>query len=85
MLENQSSNWGREEERSLQDRPLLLCFEFGLTKPTFSNEGQQRRGFVNRITKRATVLVQDKKGTPYSDGKRYVKYYVPLNQLRRAS
>ena len=52
---------------------------------TFSNEGQQRRGFVNRITKRATVLVQDKKGTPYSDGKRYVKYYVPLNQLRRAS
>lgn len=50
----------------------------------FKTEGRQRRGYVNRITKRATVLVPDKTGTRYSDGKRYAKYYVPLNRLKRA-
>jgi hypothetical protein len=51
---------------------------------TFKIEGKQRRGFVNRITKRATVLVPDKAGTRYCDGKCYAKYYVPLNRLKRA-
>lgn len=38
-------------------------------------------GFVNRITKRATVLVEDECSPLYSDGKRYAKFYVPIAQL----
>ena len=40
-------------------------------------------GFVNRITRRATVLVASQKGTCYSDGQRYLKFYVPLKNLLR--
>jgi len=36
---------------------------------------------VNRITKRATVLVEDERGMRYSDGKRYAKFYVPVASL----
>lgn len=52
---------------------------------SFKDEGKQLLGFVNRITKRATILVENKKGTPYSDGKRYVKYYVPISRLQRST
>ncbi len=38
-------------------------------------------GFVNRISKRATILVECKTGIAYSDGKRYKKYYVPIHRL----
>ena len=41
-------------------------------------------GFVNRITKRATVLVEDDCAPLYSYGKRYAKYYVPISQLEPA-
>ncbi|QEG23992.1 hypothetical protein [Mariniblastus fucicola] len=51
---------------------------------TFSIRGERYRGVVNRITKRATVLVKDPRGIEYSDGHRYSKFYVPLPQLRRA-
>jgi len=44
----------------------------------------RHEGTVNRITKRATVLVEDPEGEPYSDGKRYRKYLVPLQLLTRA-
>jgi hypothetical protein len=37
---------------------------------------------VNRITRRATILVEDSRGERFSDGKRYLKYYVPIHQLR---
>lgn len=50
----------------------------------FSADGANRRGIVNRITKRATVLVKDPTGTRYTDGECYSKYYVPLPMLRRA-
>ena len=50
---------------------------------TFRFDGKQHIGWVNRITKRATVLVNNEKGTPYSDGQRYLKYYVPVSQLRK--
>ena len=50
----------------------------------FAVDGQQLRGHVNRITKRATVLVEHPKGTRYTDGRKYHKFYVPLNRLRRA-
>ena len=51
---------------------------------SFSVDGKHYRGFVNRITKRATVLVPDPKGTRYDDGKKYSKFYVPLTMLKRA-
>lgn len=52
---------------------------------SFVFEQQQYFGYVNRITRRATVLVPSRRGTKYSDGKRYQKYYVPLSLLSRAS
>ncbi len=50
----------------------------------FSVDGQDYQGFVNRITKRATVLVRDPQGVRYNDGKTYSKFYVPLTMLRPA-
>ena len=50
---------------------------------TFAHEGKRHVGTINRITKRATVLVEDPRGALYSDGKRYVKFYVPLERLER--
>lgn len=49
---------------------------------TFTFEGQQITGRVNRITKRATVLVEDPNGIKYSDGLRYSRYYVPIQWLK---
>lgn len=51
---------------------------------SFEKEGQQLVGFVNRITRRATVLVANHQGQAYDDGQRYLKFYVPLEMLRRA-
>ncbi len=48
----------------------------------FEFDGQTLSGIVNRITTRATVLVESPDGPQYSDGKRYRKYYVPLPALR---
>jgi len=47
----------------------------------FTIEGRTLTGLVNRVTKRATVLVEGAEGRLYSDGKRYEKYYVPLAML----
>lgn len=52
---------------------------------TFLADGRHYRGFVNRITKRATVLVLDPKGIRYQDGQKYSKFYVPLTMLKRAA
>lgn len=49
---------------------------------TFSYEGKQLAGKVNRITRRATILVPDKRGERYNDGRRYLKFYVPLSAIR---
>lgn len=49
---------------------------------TFAFEGIRLTGRVNRITKRATVLVEDPQGRPYTDGKRYRIYYVPIGALQ---
>lgn len=53
-------------------------------KVVFQVGGESRRGVVNRITKRATVLVKDPTGEKYCDGICYAKYYVPLPALKRA-
>ena len=50
---------------------------------SFDLDGVRHVGRVNRITRRATVLVQDPAGAIYSDGKRYRTFYVPLPLLRR--
>lgn len=51
---------------------------------TFVFEGRRFTGRVNRITKRATVLVEDPAGRLFSDGLRYSTYYVPISWLRPA-
>jgi hypothetical protein len=59
--------------------------EFGLAqgdRVEFVINGQCLAGFVNRITRRATILVPDDNGTPYDDGVRYRKYYVPIRHLK---
>ena len=49
----------------------------------FDFDGVTRVGKVNRITKRATVLVEDPAGRPFSDGRHYLTFYVPLDRLRK--
>lgn len=49
----------------------------------FRYRDRQLRGRVNRITRRATVLVRDPGGEPFCDGHRYARYYVPLEHLRK--
>lgn len=51
----------------------------------FTFEGARHSGVVNRITRRATVLVESPLGTPYRDGKKYLKFYIPLPMLERLS
>lgn len=51
----------------------------------FQHEGKLLHGIVNRITRRATILVEDQRGTRYSNGRKYLKYYVPIQQLRPIS
>lgn len=50
----------------------------------FLYRSERLAGRVNRVTKRATVLVEDPRGDRYSDGRRYRKYYVPLAGLELA-
>ena len=47
----------------------------------FGFDGVEQTGVVNRINKRATVLVEDRRGKRYSDGKHYTKFYVPVQLL----
>jgi len=51
----------------------------------FVHEDQQFTGRINRITRRATVLVEHPQGDLYTDGKRYAKFYVPLAVLQKVS
>ncbi len=47
----------------------------------FRFDGVEHKGIVNRINKRATVLVEHRKGERYSNGKHYTKFYVPVQLL----
>lgn len=49
----------------------------------FLMEGARLRGRVNRITRRATVLVEHPSGVLFTDGRRYQTFYVPLALLRK--
>jgi hypothetical protein len=50
---------------------------------SFTFEGARRVGVLNRITRRATVLVESPEGQHYSDGRRYQKFYVPVDMLQK--
>jgi hypothetical protein len=49
----------------------------------FVFEGKRYEGIVNRITRRATILVENPRGALYGDGKHYAKFYVPLATLEK--
>ncbi|MEQ1904703.1 MAG: hypothetical protein ABL888_10990, partial [Pirellulaceae bacterium] len=51
----------------------------------FKFREQTLTGVVNRIDRRATVLVPNPNGLRFTDGKRYNKFYVPVTALRTAS
>ncbi|MGU9950960.1 MAG: SprT-like domain-containing protein [Gammaproteobacteria bacterium WSBS_2016_MAG_OTU1] len=55
------------------------------TQVSFEHQGQRYVGVINRINKRATVLVKDPKGKRYTDGNCYQKFYMPLTMLQRIS
>ena len=48
---------------------------------SFHYGGQRFSGRINRITKRATILVPDARGHRYTDGGRYRKFLVPVVRL----
>ncbi|MDX9870009.1 MAG: hypothetical protein RBS92_04715 [Candidatus Cloacimonadales bacterium] len=55
-------------------------------KVQFSFQEKTHKGFINRITKRATVLVENPRGSfQNKQGKRFLKYYVPLHVLQKIS
>lgn len=47
----------------------------------FEYDGRVLEGIVNRLTQRATVLVEDPGGVLYTSGKRYQKFYIPVKHL----
>ena len=51
------------------------------TQVRFRFEGKMLTGTVNRITRRATVLVEDPRGERFADGRLYRRFYVPLEKL----
>ncbi len=51
-------------------------------KVLFTYKSKPLNGFIYRINKRATVMVEDKVGQYVdSKGNRYTKYYIPLDKL----
>ncbi len=77
--------FGHTDHRHQLITPRERAFtKFGIKagdRVTFRIDGQHHFGVVNRITKRATVLVEDSGGERYSDGKHYAKFYVPVGML----
>ncbi len=67
-----------QRERAMQ----LYDIRVG-SQVSFLHDGRRLLGIVNRITRRATILVESKQGILYNDGKRYTKYYVPIASLNR--
>jgi hypothetical protein len=61
-----------------------VAFDVRVGDPvSFQLDGITYHGRVNRITRRATVLIESPRGEPFSDGRRYLTYYVPLPLLRK--
>jgi hypothetical protein len=67
-----------------QDERARRRFDVGVgDRVAFTFEGVRHLGVVNRITRRATVLVEGPTGGLYRDGRRYHKFYVPLVLLEK--
>lgn len=47
----------------------------------FEHDGRWLEGIVNRVTRRATVLVPSPNGELFSDGRTYDRFYVAVNML----
>ncbi len=72
----------RHELVTQRERAQLL-FDIRLgSRVRFTYQGRQMIGVVNRITRRATVLVESERGICYNDGKRYEKFYIPILNLK---
>ncbi len=67
-----------QRERALRKYDLRVG-----DRVAFSHNGSVLRGRINRITRRATVLVPHRDGEPFCDGNRYLRFYVPLAQLKK--
>lgn len=84
-----ASRFGHQEHRHALVTPReRAATRFGLrpgTRVWFQLEGRKYSGVINRITRRATVLVEDPRGQRYSDGRCYSKFYVPFEMLHRIS
>jgi hypothetical protein len=75
-----------ETRHDLVTQHERACTQFNLhvgDRVVFEHEGVRHEGLLNRITRRATVLVESPHGQPYRDGKRYQKFYVPLPLLSK--
>ncbi len=76
----------RQSSHQLTSPKDSAAKQFGITTGDyveFDLNGSRLRGFINRITRRATVLVKNKRGHLYDDGFRYIKYYVPIERLSK--
>lgn len=60
-----------------RERALVSGIRIG-SPVIFTFEGRRLMGRGNRITKRATVLVEYPDGVKHSNGLRYRTYYVPI-------
>lgn len=78
----------REHTHQLITQRERAFAKFGLRvgdRVAFRMDGRHHVGIINRITRRATVLVETPAGKRYSDGKHYAKFYVPLDLLQSAT
>lgn len=78
----------RKSSHDLPTNREIAYREYGLKvgdMVTFVIDGVSKKGFINGINKRATIMVRDPKGR-FSDrtGIRYTKYYVPISLLTPA-
>lgn len=74
-----------EHRHELTTQQERAAKEFNIragSRVSFTFEGKTLAGIVNRITRRATILVEDSRGQRFSNGRRYLKYYVPIQNLR---
>lgn len=76
-----------QSHHQLPTNRRIVSEKFGVNigdKVQFLFEGRKLNGFVANISKRATVMVASSDGS-YRDrnGKRYIKYYVPVGALTK--
>ncbi len=74
----------RESRHQLMTPAEAVRDEFSLQAGdtvSFTFKGRRLTGCINRVNRRATILVKHSAGELFTDGNRYVRYYVPPKQL----